>query len=73
MQLKGLEYLESMHLLAPAGEVVLTPDVVLKFVTPKVYHNHLSFFSIIKPELYWYDVNTQIQTFLFIIYREIDA
>ena len=31
-----------MHLLAPAGEVVLTPGVALNFVTPEVSQNHLS-------------------------------
>jgi hypothetical protein len=31
-----------MHLLVPAGELVLTPGDALKFVTPEVSQNHLS-------------------------------
>jgi hypothetical protein len=34
-----------MHLLAAAGEEVLTPSVGLKFVTPEVSQNHLSCFG----------------------------
>jgi hypothetical protein len=43
--------MESMHLLAPAGEVVLTLGVALKIVTPKLSKNHLSCFSAILPKL----------------------
>jgi hypothetical protein len=43
----GLNNWNSMHSIAPAGEVVLAPDVALKFVTPEVSQNHLSFFGAI--------------------------
>jgi hypothetical protein len=33
-----------MHLLSPAGEVILTPCVALKFITPVVSQNHLYMF-----------------------------
>jgi hypothetical protein len=37
-----------MHLLAPAGEVVLNPGAALKFETPEVLsQNHLSCFGTI--------------------------
>jgi hypothetical protein len=36
-----------MHLLAPAGKVVLTPGVALKIVTNKVVQNYLSCFCAI--------------------------
>ena len=32
-----------MHLLAPAGEMILTPGVALKFLTSEVTHNYLFF------------------------------
>ena len=38
----GLSSIESMYLLAQAGEVVLTPGVAFKFLTPGVSQNYLS-------------------------------
>jgi hypothetical protein len=37
-----VELLESLHLLAPAGEMVFIPDFAFKFVTPEVSQNYLS-------------------------------
>ena len=41
-RLNGIEQLESMYLFAPAGEVVFTPGVAFKFLTPGVSQNHIS-------------------------------
>ena len=41
-RLNRIEYLDSMHLLAPADEVVLTPEVAMNISTPCVNLNHLS-------------------------------
>jgi hypothetical protein len=39
--INGFKKLEFMHLLAPAGEIVLTSGVALKLVPPQVSQNHL--------------------------------
>ena len=41
-RLNGIEQLESMYLLAPAGEMVFTPGVAFKFLTPGDSQNHIS-------------------------------
>ena len=37
--------MESLHLLAPADEVVLTPGVDLKVVTPEAGQNFISYLA----------------------------
>jgi hypothetical protein len=63
-QLNGFEYLNSMHFLAPAGRVVLTPSVALKIVTPEVCQNHLSCYGTVRPKLSRCAVKPNKQTLL---------
>jgi hypothetical protein len=43
--LNGFKWLESMHLLAPAGKVVLTPGIAVEYVALEVSQNHISCFG----------------------------
>jgi hypothetical protein len=56
--LNGFELLESMHLLATAREVVLSPGVAVysKFITSEVSQNHFSCYGSIWPKLCWHIV-----------------
>jgi hypothetical protein len=52
--------MESRHLLAPAGRLVLIPGVAFKFVTPEVSQNYLSCFGAIIMT-YWCAVKSNKQ------------